>query len=129
MTDPIADMLARIRNAALVGNDEVSMPYSKTKIAVAAVLKKGGFIQDVQATEGDSRRQLVLRLSSADQSKTITEIHRISRPGQRVYVGAAKIPRILSGRGLVVVSTSSGVMSGDEARAKRLGGELMCKVW
>lgn len=129
MTDPIADMLTRIRNALAVSKAEVRLPYSKTKEAVARVLASNDFISGV-TLEGDMpRRELVLALDNDTSARPITEIHRISKPGRRVYVTADKIPSILRGRGIVVISTSSGVMSGGDARRKGTGGELMCKVW
>jgi len=130
MTDPIADMLTRIRNAVAVNKTEVRLPYSKLKQAVAKALKKGGYLTAVQTEGGNIEKELVLQLASSEQaSSTITEIHRISRPGQRIYTASSNIPRILRGRGIVVISTSKGVMSGEEARQSSLGGELMCKVW
>lgn len=129
MTDPIADMLTRIRNALAVSKDEVRLPHSKTKESLANVLKDCGFIADVSIAGDSPRRELVLGLNSDPSLKPITEIHRISKPGRRVYVGAGEIPSILRGRGIVIVSTSSGLMSGHEARRKGTGGELMCKVW
>lgn len=128
MVDPIADMLTRIRNANAVGKMVVDVPYSKTKHAVADVLSAHGFLANVAVNE-EGRKALQLELADPRNHGGITEIHRVSKPGRRVYVSRDDIPNVLRGRGLVVVSTSSGVMSGAEARKKGVGGELICKVW
>lgn len=127
MTDTIADMLTRIRNANLVNKDTVEVPYSKTKAAIAEVLTKEGFIAGVEQS-GEEKKVLTLSLKG-DVKQPITELNRISKPGRRVYAKASEIPRVLSGRGIVIVSTSHGVMSGDAAKQKGVGGELMCEVW
>ncbi|MEX0748650.1 MAG: 30S ribosomal protein S8 [Candidatus Saccharimonadales bacterium] len=128
MVDPIADMLTRIRNALAVNKTEVSLPHSKTKQAVADVLSQYGFLAGVKADK-EAKRTLQLQLVEGGKGVGITEIHRISKPGRRVFVTAGEIPTVLRGRGIVVISTSSGIMSGGEARKKGIGGELICKVW
>jgi small subunit ribosomal protein S8 len=127
-TDPISDMFTRIRNAIAVNKHEVSMPHSKIKEAVAKILAKNGFLEGV-AVDNSEFKILTITINSEDANATITEIERLSKPGRRLYVGADKIPTIKRGRGIVIVSTSSGVMTGKEAKAKRLGGELIGQVY
>lgn len=128
-TDPVADMLSRIRNAISARQSEVDMPHSKLKADVASILVKNGFL--VSATEAkDGELKLLHIVINDDQANPkITEIHRLSRPGRRHYVNARGIPAVRRGRGLVVISTSKGVMSGADAKTKKLGGELICEVF
>lgn len=127
-TDPIADMLARINNAVAVRKNVISLPYSKMKETVAEVLKNTNFIDDV-STNGDGvSKSLEIVINAEGTNARITSMKRLSTPGRRMYAGADDIPKIKQGRGIVVISTSQGVMSGHEAAAKRLGGELICKV-
>lgn len=128
-TDPIADLLTRIRNAAAVGHSEIRVPASKLKITVAKQLQAAGYLADVQTESAKPRDILVVTINKPGENSTINEINRISTPGRRVYVGADDIPRVKSGRGMVLISTSKGVISGDEARKQRLGGELLLKVY
>jgi small subunit ribosomal protein S8 len=128
-TDPIADLLTRIRNAAMVGKNEVRVPSSKIKKTVAEQLKKNKYLTDVKVEAGKPRDTLVITINKPGENSTITEIQRLSKPGRRVYVGADEIPRVKSGRGLVLVSTSKGVITGHEAVKQRLGGELLLKVY
>lgn len=128
-TDPISDMLTRIRNAAMVGKHQVLLPYSKLKETIARQLVKANYLKDVSVTGEGVQKQLVIVINDPEANRTFTEIARVSTPGRRVYTKADAIPRIKSGRGIVLVSTSKGVMSGAEARQKRLGGELICKVY
>lgn len=128
-TDPIADMLTRIRNAIMAGKTEVRMPASKMKKTVAEQLKKSGYLADVQSEKGTPRDTLVVTITAPGQNATINEITRVSKPGRRVYAAAADIPKIKSGRGIMIVSTSQGVMTDREARRAKLGGELICKVY
>jgi small subunit ribosomal protein S8 len=128
-TDPIADMLTRIRNAIAVNKNVVSMPHSKGKETVAKILANSGFIADVKVTEDRGRKTLEVVINSEDESAKITEINRLSRPGRRIYVKSDEIPTVKRGRGMVVISTSSGVMSGKDAKNKHLGGELICEVY
>ncbi|HET7630155.1 MAG TPA: 30S ribosomal protein S8 [Candidatus Saccharimonadales bacterium] len=128
-TDPIADMLTRIRNAILVGKSEVRLPSSKLKVTVAKELKKAGYLHDVKTEKGSPRDTLVITINQAGQNALINHVSRVSRPGRRVYSSAADIPRVKNGRGLILVSTSKGVMDGQSARKARLGGELICEVY
>jgi small subunit ribosomal protein S8 len=128
-TDPVADLLTRIRNAALVGKTEVRMPSSKLKKVVAEQLKKNKYLEDVKVEPGKPRDTLVITINKPGENSTITELTRMSKPGRRMYVKADEIPRVKSGRGLVLVSTSKGVITGQEAVKQRLGGELLLKVY
>ena len=128
-TDPIADMLTRIRNAALVGKNQVVLPHSKIKETIARQLVKAGYLKEVTVTEEKPQASMVIVINDADKNSVITEIQRVSKPGRRVYAGATEIPRVKNGRGSVLVSTSKGVMTGQEAYKQRLGGELILKVY
>ncbi len=128
-TDPISDMLTRIRNAIAVSKNEVSMPHSKIKQQVASLLQKSGFIYGVNAQGKGIDRKLVITINEAESNARITEIARLSRPGRRMYVGADDIPAVKRGRGIVILSTSKGLMTGDEAKKKHVGGELICQVY
>jgi small subunit ribosomal protein S8 len=130
MTDPIADMLTRIRNAALARHDRTEVPASRLKEAVAKILKSEGFIADVRPTEGEGAKKLTIVLKyGRDRQSAIDGVRRVSRPGRRVYVRHDRIPRVLSGLGISILSTSHGLMSDREARHRKLGGELLCEVW
>jgi small subunit ribosomal protein S8 len=132
MTDPIADMLTRIRNANVAMHDEVRMPSSKLKEALAAVLKREGYINDFSVADNTERPGKVLTISmkyAQDRTRTISGIKRVSKPGLRVYAKADSLPRVLGGLGVAVVSTSSGLMTDREARKSRMGGEVLCFVW
>lgn len=128
-TDPIADLLTRIRNAAMVGKHEVRVPSSKLKKVVAEQLKKNHYLADVKVEAGKPRDTLVITINKQGENSPITEIVRMSKPGRRMYVGANEIPKVKSGRGLVLISTSKGVITGQEAVKERLGGELLLKVY
>jgi small subunit ribosomal protein S8 len=128
-TDPIADLLTRIRNAAMVGKNEVRVPSSKIKKVVAEQLKKNRYLSDVKVEAGKPRDTLVITIHKPGENSPINEITRLSKPGRRVYVGAGEIPKVKSGRGLVLISTSKGVITGQEAVKARLGGELLLKVY
>lgn len=128
-TDPIADMLTRIRNAAAVNKQTVSLPYSKIKETVAKILTENGFLSSVSVEGKGKDKTLVITITGENEPVRITSISRLSRPGRRVYVGADDIPTVKRGRGMVVISTSKGVMAGHEAKTKRLGGELICEVY
>ena len=127
-TDPIADLLTRIRNAMSAGKNEVRLPASKIKVTVAEQLQKAGYLAAVKTEKGTPRDTIVITISEEGKNPTITEIARVSKPGRRVYAGASEIPKVKSGRGIVLVSTSKGVMTGQEAYKNRLGGELLCEV-
>lgn len=128
-TDPIADLLTRIRNAIAVGKAEIVVPASNIKLTIAQALQKAGYLADVKLVEAKPRNNIVVTINEPGANATITEIHRVSKPGQRVYAGATEIPRVKGGRGIVLVSTSQGVMTGQAARKARLGGEVLCKVY
>jgi small subunit ribosomal protein S8 len=128
-TDPIADMLSRIRNAIAVNKPEVAMPHSKIKEAVARILADNGYISSVDVQEDNGRKSLVITINNQDESAKITEINRLSRPGRRMYVKSPAVPTVRRGRGIVVISTSSGIMTGREAAKQNLGGELICEVY
>lgn len=130
VTDPIADMLSRIRNAAMVGHERVAMPSSKMKVGIAQILVDEGFIDRFEVSEEGHRRKLELVLRYGDRRKSVIEgIKRISRPGHRVYRGSRELPRVQGGIGIAVVSTSQGLLPDREARKRRLGGEIVCEVW
>jgi small subunit ribosomal protein S8 len=128
-TDPIADLLTRIRNAVMVGKNEIRVPASKLKLAVAKELKKAKYLDDVKVESAKPRDILVITINKPGENSTIAEITRLSKPGRRVYVGANDIPKVKNGRGMVLVSTSKGVISGQAAIKERLGGELLLKVY
>lgn len=128
-TDPIADMLTRIRNAINVGKHEVRVPHSNMKETVARQLMKNGYLDKVVIEKGSPRNQIIISINKPGTNAPITEISRMSKPGRRYYVGAREIPRVKNGRGIVLISTSKGVMSGFEAIKHKLGGELICKVY
>ena len=129
-SDPIADMLARIRNAQRAGLEDVSMPSSRLKAEVARIFKSEGYILDFKV-EGDVKKSLVIELKYSDQDSepAIRGLRRESKPGLRRFCGWKDIPRVLGGLGTSVLSTSQGVMSGREARRRKIGGELLCSIW
>jgi len=132
MTDPIADMLARIRNAALARHESTLMPASKVKKAIAEILKAEGFIADVRVEEPPAGAHPQIRVVlkyGREKHSAFEGMRRVSRPGRRVYVGYSDIPRVLSGLGVSILSTSHGVMTDKEARRRKVGGELLCEVW
>lgn len=128
-TDPIADMLTRIRNASMAGKNEVRLPNSKLKLTVAEQLKKSGYLEAVKVEKATPQDELIITIYEEGRSPVFTEIERVSKPGRRVYAGANDIPKVKNGRGIVLISTSKGVMTGVEAIKQRLGGELICKVY
>ena len=128
-TDPIADMLTRIRNAINVRKGEVLLPHSKLKQSVAELLKSSGFLNDVKVVDASVGKTLKIVINSDGQNARITEIVRLSKPGRREYKGAKEIPIVMRGRGIVIVSTSKGLMTGNEAKKQGIGGELICKVY
>ena len=135
VTDPIADMLTRIRNATIAGHSLVGMPNSKLKVAVAKILKEEGFIEDFQVVDGETKAHKVLRVrlkyvgERRERRPVISGLERISRPGRRIYAKNSEIPWVLSGLGVAIVSTPKGVMTGRRARQLGVGGEVLCKVW
>ena len=130
MTDPIADMLARIRNCSMAEHEKVDIPASKLRIRIAELLKEEGFIKNFRVIE--DRKQGILRVYlkyGPGQERVITGLRRVSKPGRRLYVGADKIPSVLGGMGMAILSTPRGVLPDREARRLRLGGEVLCYVW
>ena len=129
-TDPIADMLTRIRNGLMAGHDFTDMPASKIKISLAETLKKEGFIRDYETRQDGVRRTIRVHLAYTDKREpTITGIQRISKPGLRVFVQKRDAPRVYGGLGIAIISTSQGLLTGGEARKRGLGGEVICHVW
>ena len=128
-TDPIADMLTRIRNAIQVNQNEVNLPYSSLKEKLAGELKKAGFIDDVKVDKSTDFKRLILTINAPGTNARISKIERVSKPGRRLYAKADEIPKIMNGRGIVIVSTSQGLMDGNSAKKNRIGGELICKVY
>ena len=129
VTDPIADMLTRIRNAILAHHDSVQMPLSKAKLSVAKILKDEGFVTDYSVLKEGSFRVIKIVLKYADNQSVISGLERVSKPGLRVYVGRGEIPRVYGGLGIAILSTSKGLMVGQEAHRQNIGGELLCYVW
>ena len=130
MTDPISDMLARIRNASIARHDRAEMPHSNLKQHVAEVLKDAGYLDDVRTSEGEGPKTLTIVLRyGRDKASAIDGIRRVSAPGRRVYVRHDRIPGVRSGMGISILSTSRGVMTDRQAREQRVGGELLCEVW
>jgi small subunit ribosomal protein S8 len=130
MTDPIADMLTRIRNASMANHVETPMPASKIKIALAELLQSEGYIDGYRVEGDEPKHTLVLALRyGEDKARTITGIRRISKPGLRVYTKADSIPKVMGGLGIAVLSTSRGLMTDRAARRARMGGEVLCYVW
>lgn len=132
MTDPIADMLARIRNASMARHDVARIPASKIKKGIAELLQKEGYLSSVSEEEWGPAKRKTLTVTlkyGTDHGSAFRGLRRISKPGRRVYVGHNKIPRVLNGLGVSIISTSQGLMTDKEARNKKVGGELLCEVW
>ena len=129
VTDPIADMLTRIRNANQMRYTEVEVPASKMKNEIARILKAEGFIVDYKVKKNNIQDILVLSLKYVDKERVITGLKRISKPGLRVYVKAEEVPSVLNGLGIAIISTSQGVMTDKEARKNSLGGEVLAYIW
>ena len=130
MTDPIADMLTRMRNAIMVRHDSVVVPSSKVKLAIAQILKDEGFITDFELAKEKTQKTIKIKLKYAGKNQpTVTGLERISKPGLRVYVEKNEIPRVYGGLGIAIVSTPKGIMTGHHAWRQGVGGELLCYVW
>ena len=129
MTDPIADMLTRIRNAIIARHKDVEIPQSKEKLAIAEILLKEGYIKGFTKIENPVQNTLLVELKYIDDKNVITELERVSTPGLRIYSGVADLPKVLNGMGIAIVSTSKGVMSDREAREQHIGGEVLAYVW
>lgn len=129
ITDPIADMLTRIRNAIMAGHDSVLIPASRMKISIAKILKEEGFVADYRVLKGKPQRMLKIHLKYVDNQPAISGLERVSKSGLRVYVKQRQIPRVYGGLGIAILSTPQGIMTGQEAWRKELGGELLCYIW
>ncbi len=133
MSDPIADMLTRIRNALMAGHPGVRAPSSKIKVAIAKILKEEGFIEDYYVTRERPQSQLVIRLKYVGERKerhpVITGLKRVSKPGRRIYTRSTQIPWVRSGVGIAILTTPKGVLTGQQARRLGVGGEVLCQVW
>jgi small subunit ribosomal protein S8 len=130
VSDPIADMLTRIRNSVMVHQDSVLIPASKMKLAIAKVLKDDGFITDFEVLKGKPSRMMKIKLKYIGKNQAVLgRLERVSKPGLRVYVGRTEIPRVAGGLGIAIISTSKGVMTGQQAWKQQTGGELLCYVW
>ena len=129
VTDPIADLIARLRNGASAQKMDIFVPYSKVKAEIVRILKEEGYISDYSVDTSAAHPRIKLTNKLVDRSSAIAGLKRVSRPGLRRYVGADEIPRVLGGMGLAILSTSRGVVSGREARKQKLGGELLAYVW
>ena len=128
-TDAVADLITRIRNAIAVGKNEIRVPSSKLKKAVAEGLVKAGYLEAVEVEAGKPRDVLRISINKETENARINEISKVSKPGRRVYVSAEEIPTVKSGRGMVLITTSKGILSGREAKKLKLGGEMLVKVW
>jgi small subunit ribosomal protein S8 len=129
VTDPIADLLARVRNGTRAQKPEIFVPYSKIKAEIASILKEEGYISDYSIDTSAAHPRIKITNKIVNRSSAIADLRRVSRPGLRRYVGADEIPRVLGGMGLAILSTSRGVLSGREARRQKVGGELLAYVW
>jgi len=129
VSDPIADMLTRIRNASQARHEDVLVPASRTKLAIARILKDEGFIDDFSEFQEGPRNLVKIRLRYVGKVPVVSGLKRVSKPGLRVYAAKTEIPRVLGGLGVVIVSTSQGIMTGTEARKGQLGGEILAYVW
>ncbi|MBR5764215.1 MAG: 30S ribosomal protein S8 [Bacteroidaceae bacterium] len=128
-TDPVADLLTRIRNAIAIGKNEVRVPTSKLKFAVADKLQKTNYLEKVEVEDAKPRGILHIVINNEGENARINEIEKVSTPGRRIYAGVSEIPKVKSGRGTVLVSTSKGILTGQEAVKQKLGGEILVKVW
>ncbi len=128
-TDQIADLITRIRNAVMVGKTEILVPTSKLKVAVIEILVKNGYLASYDIIEAEPRAMLHIVINEPGMVAKVSEITKISKPGRRVYSAAADLPTVKSGRGMVIVSTSKGLMTGKEAKKNHLGGEILVRVW
>lgn len=129
MTDPIADMLTRIRNAVAIRKPEVIMPLSKVKFSIAKLLEAEGYVASVDKVKEANFDKLKIVLKYEDEKPAISHLKRISKPGQKIYINSKEIPTVLNGYGLAVLSTSKGIMTDRQAKAANIGGELMCEIW
>lgn len=128
-TDPVADMLTRIRNAIAVNKNEIRVPTSKLKFAIADKLQKINYLSKVELEEGAPRGNIHIVINGENEIAKISELTKVSKPGRRIYTSVSEIPKIKSGRGTVLISTSKGIMTGEEAKKAKLGGEILVRVW
>lgn len=129
MTDPIADMIIRIKNSVMAGRNELLVPHSKMKMALAKILKDFDYIEDFKMVDDGAFKQIKITLKYIGKTATITGVKRVSKPGRRIYKSSVTIPRTLNGYGLTVVSTNKGLMDSKSARKNNVGGEVLCQVW
>jgi small subunit ribosomal protein S8 len=129
VTDPIADMLTRIRNAGMARHDSTMVPASRMKLSIAKILKEEGFIVDYSVVKGDPEKMIKVTLKYIDKQPSFVGLERVSKPGLRIYTAKREIPRVFGGLGIAIMSTSRGVMTGQSAWKKNLGGEVLCYVW
>ncbi|MCK4402731.1 MAG: 30S ribosomal protein S8 [Dehalococcoidia bacterium] len=129
VTDPIADMLTRIRNAVMAGHDDVLVPLSRVKLSIAKILKEEVFINDYEVLRGKLEPMIKIRLKHVNGQPALLGLERASKPGLRVYVGKREIPRVYGGLGIAILSTPKGIMTGQEAWRRHLGGEVLCYIW
>jgi small subunit ribosomal protein S8 len=129
VTDPIADMLTRIRNAVVVGHEEVLVPASRMKLSISRILKEEGFISDFETIKGKNQQVIKIHLKYSEGQPALLGLERVSKPGLRVYSGKGEIPRVYGGLGIAIVSTPKGVITGQKAWRNNIGGEVLCYVW
>jgi small subunit ribosomal protein S8 len=129
VTDPIADMLTRIRNAVVVGHEEVLVPASRMKLSISRILKEEGFISDFETIKGSNQQVIKIHLKYSEGQPALLGLERVSKPGLRVYSGKGEIPRVYGGLGIAIVSTPKGVITGQKAWRNNIGGEVLCYVW
>ena len=130
ISDPIADMLTRVRNAIMVRHDSVLIPTSRMKLAISKILKEEGFVNDYEVVRGKSQRVIKIFLKYRDKNQSVLNgLERVSKPGLRIYVQKGEIPRVYGGLGIAILSTTKGVMTGQQAWRQEIGGELLCYVW
>ncbi|MBI1971320.1 MAG: 30S ribosomal protein S8 [Candidatus Wildermuthbacteria bacterium] len=129
MIDPIADMLTRIRNGQLVLKDQVSVPFSRVKFEIAKVLEGEGFVRAAEIRGRKGRKEIEVNLKYEDKIPAISGVRRVSKPGQRIYASISEMGRVKRGGGVVIVSTSKGIMADKEARKQNIGGEVLCEIW
>ena len=129
VSDPIADMLTRIRNAVMVGHEGVQIPHSRVKVAIAKILQEENFIEGFEVVRSKPAQMIRVQLKYIDKQPAVVGLERVSRPGLRVYAGKGEIPRVYGGLGVAIMSTSQGMMTGKMAWRRKLGGEVLCYVW
>jgi small subunit ribosomal protein S8 len=129
VSDPISDMLTRIRNASLAGRQTVSVPHSRLKVALAKILVQEGYLGGMNITGEAPKQEMILVVRYENKLPVVTSIKRISKPGRRVYIGKSEIPVVVGGVGIAILSTPAGIMTGTEAKKKGIGGELLCEIW